>query len=274
MYNLPINEKACLVLHQQQALKIDNLYKSSKTIIHKHNETSSDFFCKTLAKKPKIHIMTNELKTNSYQITNSIHKVVFNTPSSVSNIYNYNKLPLWRNLNKSDKLMCILRFAPANEFIAFTLRFSTKYIYNAYKSSKTLTNYISESIRNKYKYVFKCNPQWLFVVEFDKALTIKDNLHLFHIHGIINFSAQKIKTLKKIFKEVAFDKKHKQHPMNKNIIRFDNISSPSGWFEYLTKTQDEALTLLFISQNLIQRVKIFYSKCSKKHLNIVEQRSR
>ena len=52
--------------------------------------------------------------------------------------------------------------------------------------------------------------------------------------------------LKKILKEVAFDRNYKHHPMNKNIVRFGNIIAPTGWFEYLTKTQNEALNLLFI----------------------------
>ncbi len=266
MYKYQTKEKSCIILHQQQALINDNLYKSSRSVIYNYDESSSDFFCKKLAKKPKTHIMSDDIKKHTYQLASNIYKAAYNSHSSVGNIYNYNKLPLWRNLNKFDKLMCILRFAPVNEFIAFTLRFSTEYMRNAYKSSKTLTNYISESIRNKYKNVFNCNPQWSFVIEFDKTCKIKDNLHPFHIHGIIQFNAQKLNILKKILKEVAFDRNYKHHPMNKNIVRFGNIIAPTGWFEYLTKTQNEALNLLFISQNLVQRVKNFYLKCLKKTL--------
>ncbi|MFV0626883.1 MAG: hypothetical protein ACK5N8_06010 [Alphaproteobacteria bacterium] len=251
---------ACLSLATEQAVfEITGgancpVYEPIVSDVAKNATTS--FFVFLEAKKLKLNKFTAKHETEALSLVEKLfhnkNELSSLVPDNINNNIYYN-IPIWKKLNKVDKLFGIFTFVlNGKDYQSFTLRFSDKFIDRAYNSKKKVASYIADRIHQNLSNNLGYVPPFLLSVEYE---AVKGKT-FFHIHGVIKADA----LVTKVLKTTALGTKYKESGFNRYTLRLKTLENPFGWLSYMTKHKLEAYNNVYVNRTLTQDFKRTFNR--------------
>ncbi len=194
-----------------------------------------------------------ELTEISFNVSITLEKrVLQNAPKQVKDCCSLvrGKIDDWKKLSMNQRMYCVgLYLATTDKYKTFSLRLSDEKM-DSLETMKNKADYFRRLVsahcrRRGYKI-----PSYAFVME-------RCPKGFLHLHGVINYHDIPEKTMRYIFKYVAFGENFQKLPMNKYMLKTENIKNSIGWLSYMFKHNRNAREYVYLGQELIRETKQF-----------------